>query len=400
MSAELERIKKLITNDQLIAAVELPTHHNSKGIVVDDLEEVLSKFDEDVDYAHFVIRVKRSQTPLSKIEASPATEQSENFSIDSMVNETLNIIEEKTKATEEFDAEFLKENAMLLEQNGDHALARNIYQALIRKGFEIHQNLARIAASYELQNELSKAIRSYQEAIAYASELPYFQKLAALQIRMGNDADAAQTILHALGISNLSDAERFEMHKSLGNCYTRLANYQKAEHHYAKAYDIEPNSDILHVNVGSLALQKGDLASAETHFKRALEIESKNDRATSGLGMVFLNQKKIVEAHHHFEESLNINPNNLGTIYNLVRCAYEIRKFDTAAKYLKAYIEKNTANNNILYSLAGILFHQGSYSESLTFIDQILSSEPAHSGAKELKELINVKMNSQDGKQG
>jgi len=406
MSTDVDRIKKLISNDLLVAAVELPSNHRSKSIVVDDIEDVLAQFEEDADYAHFVIRVKRSSQPLPKPSADPQPPQ---LSIDSMVNETLEMSErmaesralsgftmetDQTKSPEqaEYSADFLLENANLLEENGDYDLARNIYQSLIRKGQAIPQALAGVARSHEKKGENQKAIRCYQEAIAYSSELTFFQSLAAVYIRIGEDEDAAKTILHALGIAVLTEEQRFELHKSLGNCYTRIADYSKAEHHYRKAYELNANSDVLQVNVGSLALQMNDFESAQKHFQKALELNAKNDKAISGLGMIHLEKNNLAKAHDCFAASLKLNLNNLGAIYNMVKCAYELKRFDEASALLKKYITSNPVNTNILYSYAGILYHQGEYSLAVTEVKRILEANPGHAGARELGELIAQKL--------
>src|SRR4051812_36713229 len=90
MSTELDRIKKLVNDGLLTEAVEIPSHHQDRALVVDDVEEVLSRFDADVDYAHFIIRVKRSHRPLPKPSSEPQPPQ---LSIDSMVNETLELLD-------------------------------------------------------------------------------------------------------------------------------------------------------------------------------------------------------------------------------------------------------------------------------------------------------------------
>lgn len=385
MSAELDRVKKLVTEDQIVAAVELPTSHRSKPLLAGELEDALTQFDDDGDYAHFVIRVKRTAQPLPK--PNPSAEPEQQVSIDAMVNETLEMT-----ASADYDPEFLLENAKILEDNGEPALARNIYQTMVRKGVKIPHGLAGMARTYEKEGDHSKAIRCYQEAIAYSSELSFFQSLAALQIRMGNDEEASQTILHALGLASLSDDQQFELHKSLGNCFTRLGEYEKAEHHYRKAYELNVRSDILQVNVGSLALQKGDFDSAQKHFQKALELNSTNDKAVSGMGMVHMSRGQFQRAYDSFLLSLKLNLTNLGAIYNLVKCAYELKKFDDAAQMLRNYIESNPVNTNILYSYAGILYHQGEYRAATAEVQKILETNPSHSGAKELGDLIASKL--------
>ncbi|MBI3557336.1 MAG: tetratricopeptide repeat protein, partial [Deltaproteobacteria bacterium] len=234
MSAEVELLKKLVSSDLVVAAVEIPSDHKSRALMVDDLDEVLARFEEDSDYAHFVVRVKRTGPPLPKPAIGP---QSPQISIDAMMNETLELGERITESRNqtasraadaaEYEPDFLLQNARLLEDNGDFKLARNIYQALVRKGILIPQSLAGMARTHEKENDYEKAVRCYREAIAYSSEYIFFQALAALQIRMGDDEEAAQTLLHSLGLAGLSDEQRFELHKSLGNCFTRLGEYPK-----------------------------------------------------------------------------------------------------------------------------------------------------------------------------
>src|SRR4051794_15126610 len=94
MSAEVELLKKLINSDLVVAAVEIPSDHKSRPLVVDDLDEVLARFEENVDYAHFVVRVKRTGPPRPKPAAEP---QAPQISIDTMMNETLELSERITE---------------------------------------------------------------------------------------------------------------------------------------------------------------------------------------------------------------------------------------------------------------------------------------------------------------
>ncbi|MEW6057366.1 MAG: tetratricopeptide repeat protein [Bdellovibrionota bacterium] len=390
MSAEVDRIKKLASSDLIVDAVELPTAHRRSGLVTEDVEEALARFDDDGNYAHFIVRVRRTTQPLP----SPETEGNQpQLSIDSLVNETLELNEKISteRQVAEYEPEFLVENARLLEENGDLELARNIYQVLVQKGLRIPQGLAGMARTYEKENKLDRAIRCYQEAIAYSSEFSFYQALAAIHIRLGSDEEASKTLSHALGLTGLDDGKKFELHKSLGNCFTRLGDYPKAEHHYRKAYELNSNSDVLQVNVGSLALQKNEMDAAQKHFQRALEINATNDKAISGLGMVYLSKGNLAKAHEMFVASLGLNLNNLGAIYNLVKCAYDLKKFDETAHILKRYIDTNPVNINILYSYAGILYHLGNLTGASAEVERILASNPNHSGAKELKELIQTK---------
>ncbi|MBI2607077.1 MAG: tetratricopeptide repeat protein [Deltaproteobacteria bacterium] len=400
MSVEVERIRKLVSDGQLVDAVELPSNHRRKTDLLLDLEEALAEFDDDANYAHFVVRVKRSEKPLPTAEEVAASSNSqgidESFSLDTLVSETLEmsreLSEDREKSaaepTEKHDPAYLFESAKVLEENGEHELARTVYRNLAKKGHSIAKALAGIARAYEAERNVNQAVHHYEEAIAYASEVSYYQALAALQIRVGRDAHASETLIRALGAPGLSDLQKFDFHKSLGNCYTRMEDHAKAEHHYLRAYELNSDSDSLQVNVGTLALQKGDAEAARKHFERALELNAKNDRAVSGMGMAEMASGKAQRAHGFFVESLKLNPNNLGTLFNLAKCAYELKKFDEAARLFRGYIDTNPPNTNVLYTYAGILYHQGKYGAAKEEVDRILASNPDHAGARELGELI------------
>src|SRR5581483_797095 len=101
--------------------------------------------------------------------------QGPQMSFDSLVNETFEMVEKTDAVIAEYDVSFLLENGKLLETNGDFALARNIYQALIRKGLSIPQSLAGMARTFEGEEKNDEAVRCYQDAIAFSSEYPFYQ---------------------------------------------------------------------------------------------------------------------------------------------------------------------------------------------------------------------------------
>jgi tetratricopeptide (TPR) repeat protein len=393
MSTGIEEIKKILNENQIVEAIEigssgLNTHQSPKDSkLVRSLDEAIQNFEkDDSSFSHYLIKIKKE-----KQDAIPAQE----VSLDTLVNETYSITESlsehKTETEENLEPQFLFENARLLEETEDYILARNIYKNLIKKGQLLPESYAALAKSYEKEGYLEKAIQCYEEAIAFSSSLNYFTEKAALHIRLGDDDEAIKTLLHSLGLTSLSNEQLFEIHKSIGNCSTRIGNFDQAEYHYRKAYELNPNSDVLQVNVGSLALQKSEHDTALAHFNKALELNQNNEKAISGLGMVYLCQGQFLKAHNSFVKSLEMNLNNLGSIYNLVKCAYEIRSFKDTARLLKAYIESNPVSSNILYSYAGILFHEGNFLEAKLICSKILETSASHAGAQEMMKIIQTK---------
>ncbi len=405
--SEINRIKQLIEKDLVVDAVELPSNHRKKSELLNELEDTLSHYDDDLNYAHFVVRVKRTTKPLhvsnqDTVTTEPKLENlnTDHFSIDQLVNETLEASSEITRkrseieAEEEYDASYLLENANILAENKEFSLARNIFKSLIRKGQFVSESLSGIANCYEQEGAFSEAAKYYEEAIAYNPEVQYYEKLANLLVRISKDEEAIEVIERALGIPGLTDQQKFEFYKSLGNCYSRLDKHDKAEQNYLSAFELNEDSDALQVNVGSLALHKGDQATAKKHFERALELNNKNDKALCGLGMIDMLNNQLEDAQNYFVNSLKQNPDNLTAIFNLVKCAYQSKKFRDAAFYLQNYISNNIVNVNILYTFAGVLYHQEEYEKASVEVNKVLEINPNHTGAIELSELIKKKLSN------
>ncbi len=345
------------------------------------------------------------------------TESHQSF--DALVSETFAGADEITKHREEFDiettdvdtsSEFLLENARLLEDNQEFELARNIYRTLVLRNLNVAQGLLGLGRTFDSNSQFTKAEKYYREALAYESSLSTYSLLLHNLIRQGKDKDVIRMADLALGLTGLSDEQKAELHEIVGNTYARIANYQNSIHahgvndaeihelcrqadlSYQLSFDLNPNSENLQVNWGSLYLQRGELQEARLHFQKGLELNSRSDRSFAGLGLIAMTEKHFTTAMDCFSRSLRINLNNLVSILNLIKCAYESKDYATAIEALERYIYQNTAreelNPNIHYSYCGLLYKQARFSAALKEVESILLTHPNHSAAQELKNLI------------
>jgi tetratricopeptide (TPR) repeat protein len=279
-------------------------------------------------------------------------------------------------------------NAKILLAAGDVPLAKNIFRALVESGECLGVAYAGIGGCYELEGKIELAIKAYREAIIFEPTFGCLFALAELYIKKEEYQNSVGTLLRALNLSKLVQAQVFEIHKSLGSCYMQLGQLNNAEAHYRKAYEVNPASDSLHVNIGSLAMKKGDLSTALLHFKEGARINPRNATAFTGIGLAQTGMGNKEAAHDAFAQSLGIDIHDVTSLYHLVKSAYELKKFDAVASLLRKYIQHNAVNANILYSYAGIQFHRGMLKEALEECEKLLLLKADHEGAKKLKELI------------
>ncbi|MEN9724337.1 MAG: hypothetical protein RJB38_2323 [Pseudomonadota bacterium] len=286
------------------------------------------------------------------------------------------------------EADELKRSAELLISSSDHALARNILHAMIRSGTLVGWALRTLGDTHERDQDPKKARRCYQDAVAYEPHLEGYRSLAMLEIRSRNDAAAADALERALQLKDLPTNVRFEIHRASGNCWMRAQQTEKAEIQYKRALGIDPTSDQISSNLGALYLQSGRLKDAERAFEDALVANPNNSRALSGMAAALLADGKKREAHDYFAKSLQLELDQPQAVYHLVKCAYEIKSYATAARILGDYVRIAPPNPNLLYSLAGLQFHLGRIEEAQTTVSKILRMQPTHSGANDLSKLI------------
>lgn len=296
------------------------------------------------------------------------------------------------------DAAQMKGSAEILISAGDFGLARNILRSMVQSGVLVGWALRNLGKTYEQDQKTDLARRCYQDSIAYEPHLEAYRFLASLEIRSENHQAAADSLERALRLEALPAKLRFELHKAAGNCWLRIQKNDRAEGHYRKALQIDPTSDDIASNLGALYLQSGRIKDASRAFEDALVANPRNSKALAGLGSACLAENRKREAHDHFARSLEIQLQQPTIIFHLVKCAYEIKSYATAARLLAAYVEIAPVNANLLYSLSGLQFHLGRIDEAHSTVSRILKLQPNHSGAGELFKLIQRYQNPATGK--
>ncbi|MBY0471141.1 tetratricopeptide repeat protein [bacterium] len=283
---------------------------------------------------------------------------------------------------------FLQKNAELLFASGEYGLARNIYNTIRMSGERSAPALYWIARCLEEEGKVDEAVLRYEESITYAPTLEAFQSLANIHISKKRDSQAAELMERALNMKDLSQEVRFQLYKSCGNAWFRAERYEMAERNYRRALELDSMADGIHANLGALHLQFERIEEAKKCFQEALSVNSKNDRALAGMGSCLLAEGEMRGAHDFFARSLDLHLNNPTSIYYLVKCAYEIKSYATAARIVEEYTQIAPINANLLYSLAGLQFHLGRMSQAKVTTKRILDLQPNHNGALELMRMI------------
>jgi Flp pilus assembly protein TadD len=286
------------------------------------------------------------------------------------------------------NTEFLLRNARLLFHSSEFQLAANIYSTLLRENERPDTASHWLGRCLEAQGKDAEACSLYERSIQFKATLEAYQRLASLHIRRSRDKEAAQTLVRASTLKEVDQSTRYELLKAAGNCWSRADLRKEAEAAYREALKLRGGSDSVLTNLGALLVKEGRLSEAKECFQKAIATNSKNDRAHSGLGSAFYALGEKRQAHDTFARALELRLENSHAIFHLVKCAFELKTYATAARIVGEYIQVAPVNIPLLYSLAGLQYHLGRVDEARATTNQLLQLKPEHAGAKDLKKVL------------
>jgi len=244
---------------------------------------------------------------------------------------------------------------VVLSQNGDHVMAAEVarrcleFDVLSAKDFGVLINVFKSAGSLENLEESLRRI---------------------------------------LDLDCLSSNERFDALKELGNTLLKAHDFDGAEENYFKAYRIDPNSDSLLVNMGTLEFRKQSYQSARERFVQAVEADHNNDKAWVGLGLVHSCFGDFKLCLANLERALDINPQNLTALSMYSETAFKHGSLHKILEYVDMYFEKANDSVDILTIGAKVSFVIGQLSRCESYIDRIVKIEPNQEEAKQLRTAV------------
>lgn len=153
----------------------------------------------------------------------------------------------------------------------------------------------------------------------------------------------------------------FEVFKQMGNIFVRKGDFESAEEFYNKAFTLNPDSDVLQVNLGTLAVQKQDWSEAMNRFRRSLELNSINDKAWVGLGLCY---QKLGDAHMAqaaLENALDIDPSNRTAVHLLASWSFANDQVAAASERLKDYLATQESDVEMSLVLIHLFCHLKNY---------------------------------------
>lgn len=168
----------------------------------------------------------------------------------------------------------------------------------------------------------------------------------------------------------------FDVFKHMGNIYVRKGDFESAEEFYHKAYTLNPDSDVLQVNLGTLSVQQSDWGRATERFRKAVELNPLNDKAWVGLGLCYQQVGDAHLAQATLENALDIAPSNRTAVHLLSSWSFDQGRVSSAIIRMQDYLSTQESDIEMSLVLIHMFCHERQYALAEIELERALCWAP------------------------
>lgn len=189
-------------------------------------------------------------------------------------------------------------------------------------------------------------------------------------------------------IKSEKETDYFDLYRLMGNISLKSLDTDTAEEYYNICLRINPNSDVVFTNLGSLFLHKSNYAKSIELYKKAITINSKNNKAWLGLAICHLSQKDSQLFWGNIRNAIECAPYDPKTIEMALHQALSDFEYELAISAAEVYLQKHPFDLKISSQFASLLFQVGDFKKATLEVTKILSFEPNNEDANRIYSLI------------
>lgn len=281
----------------------------------------------------------------------------------------------------------------------DEAIAAYSEAVRINSKFsEAHFNLGSALLLKATQIELGDpktAADMYQRAIeAYERVIALFIARAKQKIEEKHIEAAMKDAFSILLTGKYDQAiERFravamrlcdqpELHNSMGHCYARMKQMDKAIDSYARAVGLAPESASYHADLGLALFDAGRISESIIVLERAIKLGDNSPQVSYILGLAYEQKGRLNEAEASYRRAAELNPQFWDAHVALAEMYERQGALDKALNsYLLATALK--AQPTLFNNIGRLYFLQGKRNEAIQYFQKAIKENPAFVTARQ-----------------
>jgi tetratricopeptide (TPR) repeat protein len=239
---------------------------------------------------------------------------------------------------EKFEHEARYSLGLLALQMNKPIKAAEHFSRLLEDKKHVAESEYYLAQSFEMQNELDKAIDSYKKVGENQYRFDAELRIALILAKQGHIKDAR------LSLQNMSPDsldKELRIYLTEGEILNTAKLYEEALELYSEALQqLTDNNRLLYAR--ALTAEKlGKLELAVKDLESIVEREPENAQALNALGYTLVDKtKEITRGLNYIKTALKLEPNDAAIHDSLGWAYYRLGQYDDAIKYLRLAFEK------------------------------------------------------------
>jgi len=189
-------------------------------------------------------------------------------------------------------------------------------------------------------------------------------------------------------VEHCNCTQHYEVLQEMGDCYTSIGDYDRAQRYYEKAALLGPDEPGPYIGLGVLALQKNLLNDAEIAFRVACRLSPNCAKAYTGLAMVFQQRQDYQQAFELYMKCLELDSDNITALLGLFQTSCQMGTFAKIIYYLETYLNMHPGDTAVSFTLAALYMKDGRLEQSQKILLDILALDPANQDAANLLEEV------------
>lgn len=192
------------------------------------------------------------------------------------------------------------------------------------------------------------------------------------------------------------DNTNFEAYNGLGDCFTKLKDFDKAIKSYNKSIDINSSNTKAYYNKGNIFYYEKNYSQAADCYNKAIELNPYLSEAFNNKGNIFYFEYDLQSAIECYEKAIELDANNYKAIKNKGLVLEKQKKYKEALICYEQAIEIN-ANDYELFNSKGIVFIKiKKFQKAIDCFDKAIGLDSSFSEAYQNKGIAMKHLNNRN----